>query len=230
MSRPNSQADIKEVVASLRECVLGQRWPAWGPIIICCVHSANHSTLPLTYRLAHTHTQTLLMCDICLGERGRKTPKVKCMNWKNEQWSEIFPRLDIIWTKIGLASSLMNMTQYWSDLVYESFFLCCCDRLVSKRSFTGKILWYTGSDVFYIQAFIRKRSMGSGSQRQPLDTGNYVTVMAIAFHKQKTSERCSAKHMNRVHMRDKAMKQPAETYQDWCLCTAICTQKLPCLP
>lgn len=50
-----SWADIKEVVASLRECVLGQRWPAWGPIIVCCVHSANHSTLPLT----HTHWQTL---------------------------------------------------------------------------------------------------------------------------------------------------------------------------
>ena len=69
-----SWADIKEVVTSLRECVLGQRWPAWGPVIICCVHSANHSTLPLT------HTQTLLMCDICLGERGGETPKVKCMN------------------------------------------------------------------------------------------------------------------------------------------------------
>lgn len=58
-------ADTRDIVASLRDCVLGQRWPAWGPIIICCFHSANHSTLPL-----HIHIHRLSMSDICLGKRS----------------------------------------------------------------------------------------------------------------------------------------------------------------
>lgn len=63
-------AEIKDDVASLRECVRGQHWPAWGPIVICCVRSANRNT------------QRLLMCDICLGERGGNTPE--CMTLKKQ--------------------------------------------------------------------------------------------------------------------------------------------------
>lgn len=45
-----SGADIKDAVASLREYVLGQRCPAWGPIII---------QQTSTHFLGHVHTKTL---------------------------------------------------------------------------------------------------------------------------------------------------------------------------
>lgn len=35
-------ADTNEAVASLGECVVVQQLSASGPVIMCCVHSANH--------------------------------------------------------------------------------------------------------------------------------------------------------------------------------------------
>lgn len=53
-----SWADIKETVASLRECVVEQQWPVRGPIIVHGVHSAKHRTLPLTHTLTHSYAYT----------------------------------------------------------------------------------------------------------------------------------------------------------------------------
>lgn len=207
-----SWADIKEVVASLRECVLGQRWPAWGPVIICCVHSANHSTLPPTY------TQTLLMCDICLGERGGEAPKVKCMNRKKGKCCETFPRLQMIRTKIDLATLANKYDTILIPLkmLYERFLQLQFWLAGVREVSLWKTFWYTGSDVFLFCFFTIKGSSelekrGSGSQWHRaimlLSCHRWCHSDGNCFGKQMTSESYSAQHTDGMH-----------TEPDWYCC------------
>ncbi len=145
-----SQAVTKEVVASLRECVLGHRQPAGGPIIICCVHSANHSTHFLWctrwQTLVHVHKHSWCVTSVRVKSVERLAG-LRVWSEKREVLRE-FPDASNTSSHRRLSCSLESSRDSPDSTQDTGSFYLLLGLAAVTEVISRKTLWYTGSDFF----------------------------------------------------------------------------------